>query len=79
MSWYMACSYTDIAMAHFDNRAENYTLKPTVSKHFRDDVFSIRTHDIDTLLAFLDYLNNVDVTVKKNLPYKLQMKMALSF
>ena len=34
-----SCSYGDIAMAHFDNRTENYTLKPTVWKHFRDDVF----------------------------------------
>ena len=35
----MSRSYSDIAMAHFDNRAENYTLKPTVWKRFRDDVF----------------------------------------
>ena len=33
--------YSDIAMTHFDNRAENYSLKPTVCEHFRDDVFSI--------------------------------------
>ena len=27
---HMSCSNNDIAMTHFDNRAENYTLKPTV-------------------------------------------------
>ena len=61
---HMQCSYSDIAMAHFDIRAENYDLKPTVWKRFRDDVFSVWTHDVNTLPAFLDYLNNVDNTGK---------------
>ena len=60
----MSGSYSDIAMAHFDSRAENYTLKPTVWKRFRDDVFSVWTHNINTLPAFLDYLNNIDSTGK---------------
>ena len=60
----MSCSYSDIAIAHFDNRAENYTLKPTVWKRFGDDVFSVWTHNINTLPAFLDYLNNIDSTGK---------------
>ena len=38
---HMSCSYSDIAMGHFDIRAENYDLKPTVWKPFRDDVFSV--------------------------------------
>ena len=45
----MLCSYSDIAMAHFDSRAEYYTLKPTVWKRFRNGVFSIWTHNISTL------------------------------
>ena len=61
---HMSCSYSDTAMAHFDNRAENYTLKQTVRKRFRDDVFSVWTHNINTLPAFLDYLNNIDRTGK---------------
>ena len=36
---HMSCSYSDIAMAHFDSRAENYTLKPTVWKRFRMTFF----------------------------------------
>ena len=61
---HMSCSYSDIAMAHFDIRAENYDLKPTVWKRFRDDVFSVWTDDVNTLPVFLDYLNNIDSTGK---------------
>ena len=61
---HMSCSYSDIAMAHFDIRAENFDLKPTVWKRFRDDVFSVWTHDANTLPAFLDYLKNIDSTGK---------------
>ena len=46
---YMLCSYnSDIAMAHFDNRAENYTPKPTVWKCFRD-IFFLSEHITLTL------------------------------
>ena len=51
---HISCSYSNIAMAHFDNRAENYILKPTVWKRFRDDVFYAWTHNINTLPDFLD-------------------------
>ena len=34
----MLRSYSDIAMAHFDNRAQNYTLKPIVWKRFRNGI-----------------------------------------
>ena len=61
---HMSCSYSDIGMAHFDNRTENYTLKPTVWKPFRDGVFSVWTHNINILSAFLDYLHNIDSTGK---------------
>ena len=58
---HMPCSYSDIVMADFDNRTENYTLKPTVWKRFRDDAFCVWTNNINT---FLDYLNNVGNTGK---------------
>ena len=54
----------------------NYTL--TVCKCFRDVVFSVWTYNINTLPAFLDYLNNREHW-GKNLPCKLQMRMTLSF
>ena len=75
----MSCSYSDIAMAHFDNRAENYTLKPTVWKRFRDDVFSVWTHNINTLPAFLDYLNNIDSTGKIKFAMQIADENGLEF
>ena len=55
---HLPCSYSDIAMAHFDNRAENYALKSTIWKRFRDDIFSVWGHNVDTLPAFLDNLQH---------------------
>ena len=75
----MSCSYSDIAMAHFDNRAENHTLKPTVWKRFRDDVFSVWTHNINTLPAFLDYLNNIDSTGKIKFTMQIADENGLEF
>ena len=60
----MSCSYSYIDIANFDNRAESYTLKPTVQKRFRNDVFSVWTHNINILHASLNYLNNIHITRK---------------
>ena len=76
---HMSCSYSDIAMAHFDNKAQNYTLKPTVWKRFRDDVFSVWTHNINTLPAFLDYLNNIDSTGKIKFTMQIADENGLEF
>ena len=76
---HMPCTYSDIAMAHFDNRAENYTLKPTVWKRFGDDVFSVWTHNINTLPAFLDYLNNIDSTGKIKFTMQIADENGLEF
>ena len=76
---HMSCSYSDIAMAHFDNRPENYTLKPTVWKRLRDDVFSVWTHNINTLPAFLDYLNNIDSTGKIKFTMQIADENGLEF
>ena len=37
-----------IVTEYFDHRANNYTLKLTVWKHLRDDVFSVWTHNTKT-------------------------------
>ena len=55
---HLPCSYSDIAMAHFDNRAENYALKSTIWKRFRDDIFSVWGHNVDTLPTFRDNLQH---------------------
>ena len=76
---HMSCSYSDIAMAHFDNRDENYTLKPTVWKRFRDDFFSVWTHNINTLPAFLGYLKNIDSTGKIKFTLQIANENGLEF
>ena len=48
-----------MVLADFDNRAENFTLKPTAWKRLRDDVFAAWTHINNT------DINNIDDT-KKN-------------
>ena len=74
---HMSCSYSDIAMAHFGNRAENYTLKPTVWKRFRDDVFSVWIHNIKSLPAF--HLNNIDSTGKMKFTIQIADENGLEF
>ena len=60
----MSCSYADIAMAKYDSLANKYHLRPRIWKRFRDDVFTVWEHGIDTLSSFLDYLNTMDKTGK---------------
>ena len=76
---HMPCAYSDIAMAHFDNRAENYTLKPTVWKRLGDDVFSVWTHNINTLPAFRNHLNNIDSTGKIKFTMQIANENGLEF
>ena len=61
------------------NRAENYTLKPTIWKRLRDDVFSVWTHNSNTLPAFLDYLNNIDSAGKIKFTMQIADENGLEF
>ena len=70
----MSCSYSEIAMAHFDNRAENYTFKLTVWKHFRDVVCSVWTHHINT-----HHINNIDSTGKIKFTVQIADENGLEF
>ena len=60
----MSCSYADLALATFNNRALAYNCCPTMWKRFRDDVFVVWVHGSAALNLFLDYLNNLDDTGK---------------
>ena len=60
----MPCSYADLALATFDNRALANSSSPTTCKRFCDDVFVVWAHSSATLNLFLDYLNNLDDTGK---------------
>lgn len=53
----MSCSYSDIAV-------ENHFLKPTVWKRFHDDIFVIWIYGHEILYAYLNYLNDLDVSKK---------------
>ena len=59
---HMSCSYGDIAMAKYDFLANEFHLKPKIWKRFRDDIFTLWEHGVDTLPSFLDYLNGIDTT-----------------
>ena len=60
----MSCFYADIAMAKYDSLANKFHLKPSVRRRFRDYVFVLWEHGAASLSSFLDYLNNMDKTVK---------------
>ena len=61
---HMSCSYADIAMAKYDSLANNFHVKPSVWKRFRDDIFVLWEHVTTSLFSFLDYLNTMDKTGK---------------
>lgn len=59
---HLSCSCGNIAMVHFDNRAKNDIFKQTLRKRFREKTFPIWTHNINTLLAFLGFIDNIRKT-----------------
>ena len=56
----MSCFYADIAMAKYDFLANNFHLKLSVWKRFRDDTFVLWEHGTASLFSFLDYLDTMD-------------------
>ena len=68
---HMSCSYADIAMAKYGFLANEFHLKPKIWKKFRDDIFTLWEHAVDTLSHFLDYLNGMDTAGKTKLLVKM--------
>ena len=60
----MSCSYSDIAMAVYDEKAMDHTFKPLIWKHFHDNVIPIWTHSDEDVNHCLDYLNTINVSGK---------------
>ena len=60
----MSCSYADLALATFDNRALPYNCSLTAWKRFWYDIFLVWSHWSAALNLLLDYLNNLDDTGK---------------
>ena len=76
---HMSCSYADIAMAKYDSLANEFHLKPKIWKRFRDDIFTLWEHGIDTLPSFLDYLNGIDTTGKIKFTMQIAGENGLEF
>ena len=75
----MSCSYADIAMAKYDSLANEFHLKPKIWKRFRDDIFTLWEHGIDTLPSFLDYFNSIDTTGKIKFTIEIAGENGLEF
>ena len=76
---HMSCSYADIALAKYDFLANQFHLKPKILKRFRDDIFTLWKHGVDTLPSFLDYLNGMDTTGKIKFTMEIASENGLEF
>ena len=60
----LALSYANLFMTKFEqNHVYTYYLQPTLWKRFIDDIFLIWPHGMDSVLEFIQHLNNVHPTV----------------
>ena len=69
-----ACFYCDIAMSHFDELVfsdKNPGQKPLVWLRYRDDVYDPWPHGETELLAFTDWLNSLNDSIKFTVNYSL--------
>ena len=75
----MTCSYANIAMAKYDSLANEFHLKPKICKRFRDGIFTVWKHVIDTLPSFIDYLNGIYTTGKIKFTIEIAGENGLEF
>ena len=76
---HMSCSYSDIAMAVYDEKAMDHPIKPWIWKRFRDDVIALRIPISKDANYYFHYLNTMMPQVRVDLQWKLKLKMVLSF
>ena len=76
---HMSCSYAYIAMAKYDSLANNFHLKPSVWKRFRDDIFVLWEHGTASPFSFLDYLNTMNKTGKIKFTMEITGDTGLEF
>ena len=60
----MSCSYSDIAMAVYDEKAREHPFKTLIWKRFRDDVIALWIHSNEDANHYLDYLKTIDASGK---------------
>ena len=58
----MSCSYSDIAMAVYDEKAMDHPFKPLIWKRFRGDAIALSIHSNEDANHYLDYLNTIDAS-----------------
>ena len=74
-----SCSFPDIAMVKYDSFANNFRLKPTVWKRFRDDISALLEYGTTSLFSFLDYLNTMDKTGNPKFTMEIAADTGLGF
>ena len=68
-----ACSYADLSMGEFDDKALNgYKISPQIWWRFRDDIFSFWEHGEEALMEFLEFLNAIYPTIKFTVNFSTQ-------
>ena len=75
----MSCSYSDFAVALYDEKAMDHPFKPLIWKRFHDDVISLWIHSEEYANHYLNYLNTIDASGKIRFTMELKMKMNLNF
>ena len=57
---HMSCSYSDIAIPVYDEKAMDQPFKPLIWKRFRHDRFALQFHSDEDANHYLNYLNTID-------------------
>ena len=76
---HMSCSYGDITMAVYDEKAMDHPFKPLIWKRFRDDVIALWIHSNEDANHYLDYLNTIDASGKIRFTMETETENGLEF
>ena len=76
---HMSCSYSDIAMAVYDEKAMDHPFKPLIWKRFRDDVIALWIHSNEDANHYLDYLNTIEASGKIRFIMETETENSLEF
>ena len=72
----MSCSYSDIAMAVYDEKAMDPPFIPLIWKRFRHDVIALCNEDAN---HYLDYLSTIDASGKIKFTVETEAEIGLEF
>ena len=76
---YMSCSYSDIVMAVYDEKAMDHPFKSLIWKRFRDDVIALWIHSNNDANHYLDYFNTIDPSGKIRFIIETETENSLEF